>query len=140
MRPMLRCRPQLGPNGLMRATHPIHLDSIFNRVRHKPMTIDGKVDSSLMRGFQPVVQLHLRRKTMKKLQQLFASVVLTLLLSVSAFAGDGVIIAWVTAPPQPPVTTNNAAATEGIMWPMLTSNDSATEVSLSLLQGVLALF
>ena len=78
---------------------------------------------------------------MKKLQQLFASVVLTLLLSVSAFAGDGIIQTWVTEPPPPPpVATNNASAAEGVIWPMLTSNDSATEVALSLWQGVLALF
>ena len=77
---------------------------------------------------------------MKKLQQLFASVVLTLLLSVSVFAGDGIIQPWVTAPPPPPVATNGASAAEGLILPWLTSNDSATEVALSLLQGVLALF
>jgi hypothetical protein len=76
---------------------------------------------------------------MKKLQQLFAAVVLTFLLSVSAFAGDGVIIAWVTEPP-PSVATNNTSADEGIIQPWLTSNDSVTEVTLSLLQGVLILF
>ena len=77
---------------------------------------------------------------MKTLQQFFASVILTLLLSISVFAGDGIITTMVTAPPPPPVTTNNASANEGTIWPMLTSNDSATEVSLSLWQGVLALF
>jgi hypothetical protein len=91
--------------------------------------------------FQPVVQLHLRRKIMKKLQQFFAAVVLTLLLSASTFAGDGIIMPWVTPPPPPtPVATNNASATEGTITTWLASNDSTTEVALSLLQGVLALF
>lgn len=80
---------------------------------------------------------------MKKLQQLFASVVLTLLLSASTFAGDGLIYPMITQPtptPTPVSTTNNASAAEGIISPMFTSDDSATEVALSLLQGVLALF
>ena len=77
---------------------------------------------------------------MKKLQQLFAAVILTLLLSASTFAGDGTIWTMLTPPPPPPVATNNASADEGIISPMLTSNDSATEVALSLLQGVLVLF
>jgi hypothetical protein len=45
-----------------------------------------------------------------------------------------------TPTPTPLTTTNNASASEGIISPMLTSNDSAAEVALSLLQGVLALF
>ena len=79
---------------------------------------------------------------MKKLQQPFASVVLTLLLSISVFAGDGIIHTLLTepTPPPPPVATSNASASEGIITTGLTSNDSATEVALSLLQGVLALF
>jgi hypothetical protein len=78
---------------------------------------------------------------MKKLQQLFASVVLTLVLSASTFAGDGTISPWVTPPPPPPSgATNNASATEGIIQTWLTSNDSASEVALSLWQDVLALF
>lgn len=79
---------------------------------------------------------------MKKLLQLFASVVLALLLSISVFAGDGIIQPWVTAPPPPPtsVTTNNAPAVEGIMTTGATSADPVAEVALSLLQGVLALF
>jgi hypothetical protein len=78
---------------------------------------------------------------MKKPQQFLAAVVLTLLLSVSALAGDGVIYPMITQPtPTPVTTTNNASASEGIISPMLTSNDSAAEVALSLLQGVMALF
>lgn len=77
---------------------------------------------------------------MKTLQQFFASVILTLLLSIGVFAADGIITTMVTAPPPPPVATNGASAGEGIILTWLTSNDSATEVSLSLLQGALALF
>jgi hypothetical protein len=78
---------------------------------------------------------------MKKLQRLFATGILTLLLSVSAFAGDGIIIVWVTEPPPPPpVATNNAFASEGIIELGVTSADPVAEVALSLLQGVLAQF
>jgi len=81
---------------------------------------------------------------MKKLQQLFASVVLTLLLSISAFAGDGIILTMRTDLPSPPppssVTINNASAGEGIIIIMFTSADSATVIVLNLLQSVLARF
>ena len=79
---------------------------------------------------------------MKKLQQLFASVVLTLLLSVSAFAGDGVIIAWVTAPPSPLAlgTSNNATEGDGIISTGVASSDPVAEIALGVLQSVLALF
>jgi hypothetical protein len=80
---------------------------------------------------------------MKKLQQLFASVVLTLVLSASTFAGDGTIWPWVISPaptPTPVTTTNNSAEAEGIIVIWLTSDGSTTEVALSLLQGVLAQF
>ena len=79
---------------------------------------------------------------MKKLR-LFAPVFLTLLLPVSVFAGDGIIQVGVTGPTptRAPVTmTSNSAEAEGIIVAWLTSDDSATEVALSLLQGVLALF
>jgi hypothetical protein len=45
-----------------------------------------------------------------------------------------------TPTPIPLTTTNNASAAEGLILPMFTSDGSATEVALSLLQGVLALF
>jgi hypothetical protein len=82
-------------------------------------------------------------KIMEKLQQLFAATILTFLLSVSAFAGDGVIWPMLTEPtptPTPITTTNNASAAEGIMTTGATSADSVTEVALSLWQSVLALF
>jgi hypothetical protein len=80
---------------------------------------------------------------MKKLQQLFASVVLTLVFSASTFAGEGVILPWVTSPtptPAPVVATSNEAEAEGIISPWRTATDSVTEVALSVLPSVLALF
>lgn len=80
---------------------------------------------------------------MKKLQQLFASVVLTLLLSASTFAGDGIIHPMITQPtptPTPVTTTNNSAEAVGIITIGITSDDPVAEVALSLLQSVLALF
>lgn len=78
---------------------------------------------------------------MKKLQQLFASVVLTFLLSVSAFARDGIITIGKSEPPPPSlVATNNAPAAEGIIITMFTSADPTTVAALNLLQSVLALF
>jgi len=80
---------------------------------------------------------------MKKLQQLIASVVLTLVLSASTFAGDGVIWPMRTEPaptPAPVVATNNEAEDEGIIVAWRKAHDSGTEVLLSMLQSVLALF
>lgn len=78
---------------------------------------------------------------MKKLQQLFASVVLTFLLSITVLAGDGIILTGITEPPQPPpIATNDESEAEGIILTGAKSTDTTTEVALSLLQGVLALF
>ncbi len=81
---------------------------------------------------------------MKKLQHLFAPVVLILLLSTSTFAGDGIILTWRTDPPPPPssvMTTNNEAEAEGIISTDRTASvDPVTEVVLSVLPSVLALF
>ena len=80
---------------------------------------------------------------MKKLQQLSAPIVLTLLLSVSTFAGDGIILIGKTDPPPPSpptaVATSNEAEAECVT-DMSAANDSVTEVALSMLQSVLALF
>jgi hypothetical protein len=81
------------------------------------------------------------RNIMKKLQQLFASVVLSLMLSASTFAGDGLILPWVTPPPPPAaVATNDGAEAEGIISTGRTAPvDPVTEVVLSLLPSVLGL-
>jgi hypothetical protein len=81
---------------------------------------------------------------MKKLQQIFATAVLTLLLSISVFAEDGIIHTGKTEPaptPVPLMATYNEAEAEGIIHTgRSASTDSVTEVVLSLLPSVLALF
>ncbi len=79
---------------------------------------------------------------MKKLNKLFASVVLSLLLSASALAGDGIIMPMRTDPPPPSssVATNDESATEGVTETGDTATDPATLIALNLLQSVLALF
>ena len=72
---------------------------------------------------------------MKTLRQLSASAVLILALALPAFAGD--MHSPVVAPPPPPKnseeTTQPDATTEGEFDPL-------TEVTLLMMQGVLALF
>lgn len=81
---------------------------------------------------------------MKKLQQFFASIILIGLLSIFAFAGDGIMTTGKTDPPPPPPTsvtaTNNSAEDEGIITIWRTATDSVTEVALNVLPSVLALF
>jgi hypothetical protein len=81
---------------------------------------------------------------MQKLQMLFASVALTLLLSASAFADDGIISTGKTPPPPPPpavsTSQSDAADTDGIIETGAPAVDPVAEVASALLQGVLALF
>jgi hypothetical protein len=80
---------------------------------------------------------------MKKLQQFFAAGILTLLFSLSSFAGDGIIYPLRTEPtatPTPVMATTNEAEDEGIITTLRTATDSVTEVALSVLPSVLALF
>jgi len=78
---------------------------------------------------------------MKKLQQLFVSIVLTFLLSVSTFAGDGVIITMKTDPPPPAAAPSTEAEAEGIIHTgKAAPADPVTELVLSVLPSVLALF
>jgi hypothetical protein len=82
---------------------------------------------------------------MKKLQLLCASIALMLLLSASAFAGDGIMEAGKTPPPPPPPSASStsqsgAAETDGIMGTGAPTADLVAEVASGLLQGVLALF
>ncbi len=79
---------------------------------------------------------------MKKLQQLFARVALTLLLSGSAFAG---IMEAGYAPPPPPPPTNATAQSDGTMETgTISTGEAATDpvviAALSVLQSVLAQF
>ena len=80
---------------------------------------------------------------MKNLQQLFAPVVLTLLLSVSVLAGDGIITTMKADPPPPPSATapSTEAEAEGIIHTGKGAPaDPVTELVLSVLPSVLALF
>ncbi|HEV2800763.1 MAG TPA: hypothetical protein VGW12_09720 [Pyrinomonadaceae bacterium] len=75
---------------------------------------------------------------MKKIHQLFVSIILLGLLSISVFAGDGIMTTGKTDPPPPPAV---AAEADGIIQNgKAASADPGTEVVLSLLQSVLALF
>lgn len=81
---------------------------------------------------------------MKSLRQLCVASVFTLVLTTSAFAGE---ISTPLAPPQPTqtATTNGEISTtvagqEETSSSEATATGSATEIALSLLQSVLALF
>lgn len=77
---------------------------------------------------------------MKKLQQLFVSIVLVLLLSISGIAGEGIIHTVKTDPPPPPAVATSSEAEGIILIGRSASVDPVTEVALSMLQTVLALF
>ena len=81
---------------------------------------------------------------MRNLKKLCATCVLTLVLTLPAFAGD--MLAGATAPPPPPPPDSSSATGDmgtgitGDMSAGVTATDPATEVMLSLLQGLLSLF
>jgi hypothetical protein len=78
---------------------------------------------------------------MKKIQQLCAPILLSLLLSVSVYAGDGIITIGKAEPtPTPATMTATSTDAEGIITIGRTATDPVTEVALSMLQTVLALF
>jgi hypothetical protein len=83
---------------------------------------------------------------MKSLKKVCAAVLLTLILSLSALAGD--MSCGITAPPPPP---QSQSATTGDMPAGIASTDGAagdeamafnpvTEIALNLIQSLLALF
>ncbi|HEX7177785.1 MAG TPA: hypothetical protein VF240_21170 [Pyrinomonadaceae bacterium] len=82
---------------------------------------------------------------MKSLQRPCAAIAMTLILTMTAFAGD-ISTGLVTAPPPPP-PQQSSAMTGGMETPLNTdeaSNEAASlshgaEIGLSLLQSVLAL-
>jgi hypothetical protein len=83
---------------------------------------------------------------MKKLQQFCPVVVLTLVLTFSAFGGD-ISIPGATSPTPPPPSsvagdmgTPGATATGEIQFPGVVKLDPVTEAALSLLQSILFLF
>lgn len=81
---------------------------------------------------------------MKNLRHLFATLVLTFVLCNAAFARDGII--WTGyVPPPPPSTPSSTGVIHGDFAEPgeeseETTVDSATEVALSLVQSILALF
>lgn len=83
---------------------------------------------------------------MKKLQMFTASVALTLLLSASALADDGIIQTGMTSPPTPPPppasSTTTTSNTDGIIQTGYIANGTdavVTAVASALLQGATAL-
>jgi hypothetical protein len=83
---------------------------------------------------------------MKKLQMFAASVALTLLLSASALADDGIIQTGMTpptTPPPPPASSTTAPSdADGIIQTGCTANDTDVTISAiasALLQGAMAL-
>ena len=76
---------------------------------------------------------------MKKLQQLSASIILIGLLSVFAFAGDGIMTTGKTDPP-PPAAAPTTEAEGTIHTGKAAPADPVTELVLSVLPSVLALF
>lgn len=83
---------------------------------------------------------------MKVFRKFFATVVLTLTLTLSTFAGE-ILMPGAVNPPPPPqssvtgeISFPGATATGDISMPGVTSLDPVTEAALSLLQSVLSLF
>ncbi|HWS90219.1 MAG TPA: hypothetical protein VN282_24835 [Pyrinomonadaceae bacterium] len=74
---------------------------------------------------------------MKTLRQLFAAIVLTLLVAVSSSAGDMHTTAPTPPPPSEPVTVQGNMHTGNS--DEATASDAVAEAALSLLQGVLSL-
>ena len=72
---------------------------------------------------------------MKNLRQICATLALTLALTLPASAG--VITTMKTDPPPPSTTTADGIITT---WKTGTPADTTTEIALSLLQSVIALF
>lgn len=85
---------------------------------------------------------------MKNLRYLSVTLILTLVLTNAAFAGDGIIWTGYAPPPPPPSTPSRTgvidpaliASGEELKSEKQTTVDLATEIALSLVQSMLALF
>lgn len=73
---------------------------------------------------------------MKSYRNAIAALVLAIVFSTSAFAGDGVIYTGITPPPPPPET--NGVIYTGVAAPA-PEEDTLTEITLSLLQTLIPL-
>jgi hypothetical protein len=83
-------------------------------------------------------------ETMKRLRQLCAATALTILLTnVAAAEGEGVMHPWYVPPPPPPaqkMMSPETASGELTTMSEEPATDLATEITLSLIQSMLALF
>jgi hypothetical protein len=74
---------------------------------------------------------------MKSYRNAIAALVLAIVFSTPAFAGDGIIWTGITPPPPPP------AQAEGVIYTDVAApvpeEDTLTEIALTLLQSVLSL-
>lgn len=80
---------------------------------------------------------------MKRLRQLCAATALTILLTNVAWADEGVMHPWyVPPPPAPPAKMMSSDTSSGKLTTMSEepATDLATEITLSLIQSMLALF
>lgn len=81
---------------------------------------------------------------MKRLRQLCAAIALTILLTnVAAAENEGVMHPWYVPPPPPPATKTlspNIANGELTTMSEEPATDSAMEITLSIIQSMLALF
>jgi hypothetical protein len=86
---------------------------------------------------------------MKSYRNALAALVLAIVFSTSAFAGDGIIWTDRTPPPPPPSTNGiihmdtTPPQADGVIWTDGTAStsegDTLTEIALTLLQSVLSL-
>ncbi len=74
---------------------------------------------------------------MKSYQNAIAALVLAIVFSTSAYAGDGVIYTGITPPPPPPQT--NGVIYTGVAAPAPEEENILTEITLSLLQTLIPL-
>jgi hypothetical protein len=84
---------------------------------------------------------------MKKIRQLCACLILALVVTLSAFAGDIPFPGVTNSPPPPPQSlvaddtdTTGATVTGETPAPVVVTLDPMTEAALSLLQSILSLF
>jgi hypothetical protein len=74
---------------------------------------------------------------MKSYRNAIAALVLAIVFSTSAYAGDGVIYTGITPPPPPPQT--NGVIYTGVAAPAAEEENILTEITLSLLQTLIPL-
>jgi hypothetical protein len=76
---------------------------------------------------------------MKNYRKAIAAIVLAVVFSTSAFAGDGVLWTGITPPPPPPPVQADGVLWTGIAAPAPEEEHILTEITLSLLQTLIPL-